>query len=277
MVEDPVVVVAAAEGQLGISRGVHPFADGVGGGEIKRCTGHGGDFARGNEALFHGGIVGGMDGELVAVNVAVTSAAQVETGVIGQIHRRGRIGGRDVVHAQGIAVNGRIGHRHFQGAGVTLFASGAAVMQLQGLAIGGGQGFGLPQNFVEAHLATVEVTGHAAGFVVGGQGCGHTVEGEAALGNAVAVAADEAAEVGRAGAVALQVVKAEDHVTGLPTAIGNLEADHGAAVITDAHRHARVRVEGVQVDGAAIGQGAPVLLRGGLNGGTHDGEGAGQG
>ena len=270
------MIVAAAEGQLLVAGGADTGADGLGRGEIEGRAGHGGQDARGDEALVHGGVAAGIDGQQVAVDVAVAGPTQVEVGVVGEVHGRGRIRGGDIAHAQGVAAHGGVGHRHVEVAGVALFTGGAAVAQFQGGAVRRDQGLGLPQHLVEADVATVEVAGHAVGLVVGGQGGGDAIDGEAALGDAVAVAADEAAEVGRARAVGLQVVEAEDHVPGLARAVGNLQGHDRATVVADAHRHARVRAQGVELGLPAIGHGAPGLGRGLLDGG-QGGQGAGQG
>ena len=71
-------------------------------------------------------------------------------------------------------------------AGIAFFAVGAGVASAR--ARPSAHRPGLPDDFVEALDAAVEVVGG----VVGGEGVFLAVEGELALGDAVAVAADEA-------------------------------------------------------------------------------------
>ena len=60
----------------------------------------------------------------------------------------------------------------------------------------------------------------AVGAVVPGELAGDAVEGEAAVGDAVAAAADERAEIGRCLEIALQVVVAEHDVARRPRRSG---------------------------------------------------------
>ena len=85
------------------------------------------------------------------------------------------------------------------------------------------------------------------------------VQLEGAAGDAVAVAADERAEVGVVVRdVAGQVVEAEDDVLDVPVLVGDLERLDDAAVGEDAHRHVAVG-QGPALDVGAVGRGAEGL------------------
>lgn len=94
----------------------------------------------------------------------------------------------------------------------------------------------------------------AVAVVVDGEPVDGVIEGEAALVDAVAVAADECAEVAVDVDVVVDIVVAEDYVDGVAVAAGNHQGYYTSAEIGDACFHAGVVAEyekggGVAVDG----------------------------
>jgi hypothetical protein len=132
-----------------------------------------------------------VEEDLVTENVAL--AGEVEVGVLRQVHHGRLVGGRGVIEAQGVVVGHGVNRLHRELAGVTFLAIGASVGQLQRraeLALVAGR---LPDALVEAFQPAVQ----GVGIVVGGEGVFLTLQGELALGDAVAVTAYQAAEVRR--------------------------------------------------------------------------------
>jgi hypothetical protein len=157
---------------------------------------HGLPFAGGQLGFVGGQEPVGAQGEYVAEDVAF-HAAQVEVGMVGQVHDGGLIGGGPVVNTQGVVALQRVGYFHRQRARVAFFAVGGRVGQPEGRC-GAVEGRGRPELFVEAHAATVDVVAAA----VGGELVGLAVQREGAAGNAVGVPANDRAQ--RRGA--LQVI-----------------------------------------------------------------------
>ena len=90
------------------------------------------------------------------------------------------------------------------------------------------------------------------GAVVDRQRVFLAVERELALGDAVAVAADQRAEVRAVLDVIGQVVVAEHHVAEVAVAVGHLQEDDEAAVIADAGLGALVVAQRVEVHRGAV-------------------------
>jgi hypothetical protein len=102
--------------------------------------------------------------------------------------------------------------------------------------------------------------------VVRGELVGGAVEREAALRDAVAVAADHGPEVRVPGAqVAGKAVVAEHHVVEAPGAVGGAQDGDGRPVVGDPHLGAAGVDERVEVDGTPVGEAA--------EGGAHDARG----
>lgn len=95
----------------------------------------------------------------------------------------------------------------------------------------------------------------AVAVVVDGQPVDGVVEGEAALVDAVAVAADECAEVAVDVDVVVDVVVAEDYVDGFAVAVGNHQGYDASAEVGDACFHAGVVAEDEKGGGVAVDSG----------------------
>ncbi|MNC64029.1 hypothetical protein D3C75_1141990 [compost metagenome] len=80
--------------------GLDVGADGGGLGEVHRRTGHGGQFAGGNELAGDRCVMGRVQGRELLEYVAVACAGQVEIAVVGQVQHRGLVGGGLVLDAQ---------------------------------------------------------------------------------------------------------------------------------------------------------------------------------
>src|SRR5690606_4729737 len=115
----------------------------------------------------------------------------VEIGMVGQVEDGRLVGGGGVVNAQFVIVGERVGHGDREIAGISFFPVGAEVGQRQPDAIGRSEGFCAPDDLVKAYQPAVQVVG----AIVLGQLVGFAVEGEAALGDAVGIAACDTAEI----------------------------------------------------------------------------------
>ena len=127
----------------------------------------------------------------MAEDVALSVASQVEVAVLGEIHGCRPVGDGVVVEDQLVGVCEGVGHRRSERAGVALFTIRARVIQDETDAVGALERRDAPDHLVEALHAAVQVIG----AVVRGQGVGPAVQREPAAGDAVAVPADEGAEV----------------------------------------------------------------------------------
>src|SRR5215211_4770989 len=255
-VEHPVVVVAAADLELLEAVVTDALADPGRTGEVHRRAGHRVDGPRGDQGGVDRGVAAGPQEQLVVVDVARALTGQVPVGVVGQVDDRRGVGGRLVPHAQGVAVVEGVGDGGVEGAGVVLLAVGADAVEPHPDEPAAPDHAGVPHPLVEADVAAVQVVGR----VVDGQLVGDAVEGEAALVDAVGVAAGDAAEVGVAGLeVALERVEAEGDVGLVAVAVGHPQRLDGAAVGDQLHLHAAPIGQGVAVDHGAVGHRAPAL------------------
>src|SRR5690606_21280143 len=80
-----------------------------------------------------------------------------------------------------------------------------------------------------------------------GQLVAYAVQGEGAAGDPIAVAADQAAEVGVLGQVGLQPVEAEHHIADLAAAIGHAESPNQAAVADHLDLHPAAPAQRVEL------------------------------
>ena len=185
-VDHKAVVVATAHhgglGKAGIDIPANELSLGkIHGGVCHRQNGTGG---AGLIVAFQ--IVGGIDAQLLAQNIAFT--VQVEVAVVREVHDGIRIRRDAVIHAEGIVLGEGIAHRQLQAAGEAVLAVRAFSLHEQGIA----KGF-YPVQL--ARKATVQMVGAVVGF----QLVGLAAHAEGGILDAVCIAAHERAAAGAAG------------------------------------------------------------------------------
>ena len=249
-VEHPIVVVAATETDLFVVGGV-AFADGAGRSEVHRRAGDRSDLTSRDEADRDWGIVIGVEGEEVTVDVADTFTLQVEIHVVGEVHGCRLVSGGVVVNRELVIVREQVGDFHFEGAGITLINVGAGMPKRNAGIVTPDDRSGFPHDFIETLVAAVEVSVDVFVRVVDDEGVVGAVEGERAVGDAIAVTTDEATEVRRLVFVVGDVVEAEVDVGELAVTVWRYEADDRSAVGHDVGGEPVAIGEGVELDGFA--------------------------
>jgi len=172
-----------------------------------------------------------------------------------EVYDRRLVGRGPVVEAQFVVVGPRVGRRHVEVAGIAFLAVLADVVQFQGWAGFRHRDFRVPDDLVESLDAAVE----RVGAVVGGERVFPAVERELALGDAVAVATHETAEIGRLLQVFRKRVVAEHHVAQLAHPARHADRLDNAAVVGNLHDMAPGILERVEVHRLAVSS-APGLL-----------------
>ena len=224
--------------------------------EVERRAGDAGQLAGRDQALHDRRVAVGVDLHHVAVDGADALAGEVEVGVLRDVDRRRLVGLRVVVDDQRVGVGERVGHRQLQRAGVALVAVLAGQRELQRGAVGALDRRRRPHQLVEALEPAVQ----RVDAVVGGELVGLAVERERRAADAIAVAADDGAEVRRVLHVVLDAVVAEDDVAERAGLVRHLQRHDDGAVVGDPHLDA-VRVgQRVEIDGGAVGEGAEAAL-----------------
>ena len=192
----------------------------------------------------------GVQPQLVVLDRPGALAGQVEVGVVGQVDVGRLVGRGGVVHLQPVAVVERVDHGHRQRAGEAALAVGARAGQPHARRSSSVlTGCRRPDDLVEALEPAVQ----RVRAVVGVERVGDAVERELRAADAVAVAADDRAEV-RVGLrvglarVAGDGVEAERDVGLAPAPVGHDELLDDAAVGEDRHRHAARVAQRVAVD-----------------------------
>nr|GEU28271.1 hypothetical protein [Tanacetum cinerariifolium] len=229
--EDEVVVVPETVADLFVV-GVDALADGVRFPEVERRARHWRQLAQRDLHVVDRRVAVRVDGQFVAEDVA--AAGQVEVRMIGQVDRRGPVGHRVEGDAQLVIGAQFVNHRGVQVAGVALLAVGAQVTENQAGRLGGAEGFGGPQAAVKTIDAAVQVVG----AVVLIQVVLLAVQRKAGIGDAVAVAADQGAEIVRFAQVGRHVVEAAHHVGQLAVAVRHVDFGDDAAEVEDLDDHA---------------------------------------
>ena len=219
------MVVAAGDLEL-LVRLVDARADLGGLAEVERRAGNGLDAAYGDEAGVDGGVAVGVDVEDFAEDGAGAFAGEVEVGVVGEVGDGGLVGGGGVVDVQRGA-DQRVADVHGERAGKAHVAVGRDQRHFDAV----GDLLAGPELVVEAVRAAVE----RVAVIVRRDLVGVAVDGELAGANAVAVAADDGAEVGLGaggcfGDVSVDRVVAEHHVGDLAVAVLGLQGDDARAV-----------------------------------------------
>lgn len=184
--------------------------------EIKRRARDGAEFSAGNQPLVDWGETVGGDRQFVAQDVARVLPGEVEVGVVREVDRRGLVRRGGVLDLQLVAVCQGVDDLDRQVAGITLFAVGAGVRQghLKPRLLD--RPPCLPDGLVESPDAAMQVVFP----IVDGKRVGRAVEGEPALGDAVAVAADQCPEIRVSRQVVLQPVESQNDVGIAAVAIG---------------------------------------------------------
>ena len=232
-----------------------PVADPVEGAEVERRSGDGRRLAGRDQRRVHRRVAARVELELVVVDVPRPLAGEVEVGVVGEVDHRRLVGRRLVVDVQLVPVVEPVEDLDRQRSRVALLAVGGRVRQAHADGAARPHLGGRPHAAVEAARAAVE----AVRRVVDRELERLPVDRERALGDAVAVAADDRAEVRvalvvRLARVAADVAEAERDVLQAPAAIGDADRLDRAAPGDDRDGHAAVVRERVLVDRRAVGQ-----------------------
>lgn len=235
LVEHPVVVEALGGDQLRVGVPDVP-ADRLGPAEVEGRAGHPGQFSGGDQARVGGGEAGGGDRQLVVLDRAAALAGQVPVDVAGEVDDGGLVGGGLVVDAPVAAPGEGVRHLRPERARVAHLAVDAGVVEHQAGVRAVGEGLDVPDPVVEAEGAAVQ----GVLPVVDGELVLLAVQGETALGDAVAVPPDQGAEVRAAGDVVVEVVEAQRDVGVAAPAVRDLQGLHDAAVRQHLHPRAAV-------------------------------------
>ncbi len=241
------MVITLAVAHL-LTIGLDILSDALGLREIERRSLHGSDFAGGHESAVHGREVAGVNLEDILFDaVAGRVSGEVEIGVVGHVDDGGRIGSGLVGNLQGVVVREGVGHRGFYGTGEVAVPVRGFAQEFHMMFIGFQDGIYLV-------LPAVGPAVQAVAVVVLRQLVFHPVQGEAALVDAIGVAADGGAEVRL---VVLReiighLVEAQHHVLQFSVFVRNHDGDDAAAEVGDAHLHALGVGEGIQGGGGTV-------------------------
>ena len=120
--------------------------------------------------------------------------SQIKIAVIGQIDDGRRVGRSPVVDPQFVGVIEAVHYLHVKGARVEIFAIRAAMVQKDAHLLFILEGLGLPDNFVKAAFATMQMVRP----IVVGELVAHTIQFKARAGQTVGKTTHQRAEVGMA-------------------------------------------------------------------------------
>ena len=234
--QDEVVVVAAGDAELFVTRLVHAGADARRRAEIEGRARHGPQLAGRDERGVHRReAVGGNRHHVVEYVTA--RARQVEVGVVGQVDHGGPVGFGFVAERKGAVAGESVPHAHPQGSGESLVAIGAGVRQRQRRPVP--RRLGAPNRLVEAPRPAVQ----GVRRLVDRHLVRPPVQLEPAAGDAVGAAADRRAHEGVAAGPVLQAVVAQHHLHRRPVAVRDAQGKEPGAMGADAGRHAAAVVQ----------------------------------
>ncbi len=257
VVQVPVMVIALAENDLLVIAGIC-IADALCVAQIEGSAGNITHFAGGDAACINNGEGVGIDLHGVIQNgLAACLACQVEVAVVGQVAQGVLIGDGLVADHQLVVIGEGVGHHNVQLAGVVFLAVFGNELHDQHILADALDGGDVPQLFVEADVAAVQVGG--AVFVLC-QLVVNAVQGELAFADAVADAADERADVAAAGDVAVYIVVAQYNVGDVAVLVGHIDSLDDSAVVGDLNGCAGIVGQYIQVGLSAAGQLSKGLL-----------------
>jgi len=247
------------------------LADQLGFGEIEGSSLDGGDFTGGDQGGIDGEIVAGEDFLDIGPHVAGSVAAEIEIAVMREINRRRPVGGGEVLDFEEVGIGEGVEDGDFEVAGKSLGSVGVENGEADGRAVGGHAGFGVPHALGQALESAVQ----AVGSLVHGDGISRVVDGEHAVGNAIGVAAGDAAHEGAGHFIIFGGIEAEDHVAELAVFVGDEEVGEDGTVIDQAGGAAFVVGQDILRDGRSVADGAegPGFDGIGAQGGGQNGQG----
>ena len=197
-------------------------------------------------------------------------AREVEVGVLRQVDMRRLVGRRAVFDGELVARRQRVGDRCAQGARVAFLAIAAHVREGDADVAAALERLRAPHHLVEPLVAAVQVVV----AIVGREVEVAAVDREAPFRDAVAVAADDGAEVARPCEVALEVVESQRDVAEAARAIARADRHQDRAVRDRAHLRAVHVRQREDLDGGAVRRGAERRARD-RRGQHDDGDGGG--
>ena len=193
------------------------------------------DLAGGYAAAIDGGIVFGGYHQLVIENRPAARPREIEIGVVGQVDRGSLVRLSPVADDQLIEVGELVDNPDIEIAGIALFPIGAPVAEVHPASA---YYRGLPDPLVEPLDAAVQVIG----AVVLRQGVLLVTNLELAARDPVGNPPGGGSEIGMTGKIAVESIKAQDHVFELSIAVGNMQLGQQRAVGHD------LRLDAVLVD-----------------------------
>ncbi len=177
-------------------------------------------------------------------------SCEVEVGVVGEAERGGGIGSGLVVDNEGVVACERVGDVEGEIAGVAVITIRAEAGEKQGGVAGGcGEGCRLPELFIEAALATVQMVGR----VVDSELHLASVEQKPAVSDPAGNAPRDASEIVVPGEVVLEGWETQDDICLGACAVRDHESGDDASVGDDVGLDACGAFEGEFLDGLSVG------------------------
>ena len=218
--------------------------------EVERGARHRCELTRRDAAGIDRQITVGGHRQRVPVDRAGCLPGEVPVGMMGHVHDRRGIAGRRHLDPQFAVRRERVGGFGRDLARIALVASGRDRLEVDRRPLLGDPWCRLPELFVEAGHAAVEMVG----LVVCRQRVGLAVEFKPAGRDAVGHAAAGGAEVGMLGRIPVERIEAEHDVEQLAIFPGHVQAREDRTEVGDGRLPASRHLERVEVRLAAIGQ-----------------------
>ena len=246
-IQHPVVVIAVAVADLLVVGG-DAVADEVCRAEVERRAFHGSDFARGHKRVVHRRVVRSVDiKDIVHDAVRSRIAREIKVGVVGHVDDGRRIGRGLVGDVDAVVIGEGIGDVGLHGTGEVAIAVGRIAQQLDVLLVGF-------HHLIDLILPALGTAVQAVSEVVLRQLDGLSVEGEAALVDAVGIPADAGAEVGLVvlREIIRHFVESQGHILQFPVFVVHHQRHDAAAEVGDADLGAVGVRQGVQRRGGTV-------------------------